>query len=119
MNTFLRVALLPLSLACVLRATPAESLDPAACVRFDQPGKTFREATVQGNGRLGAMDLGGAEKERIVLNEQTMWSGGAYDGNNYTAHEVLPEIRAKILAGDIEGAEKLRRANSPATRAAR
>ncbi len=101
-----------LLLASLLAAPAARSADaaPSPRVWFDQPGKSFREASVQGNGRLGAMDLGGVGQERIVLNESTMWSGGAYDGNNPDAHKVLPEIQAKILAGDLEGAQKLRKA---------
>jgi len=74
---------------------------------FDQPGKSFLEATVIGNGRLGAMDLGGADRQRIILNESSVWSGGSYDGNNYEAHKAIPEIRAKLFAGDIAGAEAL------------
>ncbi len=31
------------------------------------------------------MDLGGVIKKRIVLNESSLWSGGAYDGNKYGA----------------------------------
>lgn len=76
-------------------------------VFFDQPGKSFHESTVLGNGRLGAMDLGGVDRERLVLNENTMWSGGPYDGNRYDAHKCLPEVRAKLFAGDRDGALKL------------
>lgn len=72
---------------------------------FDKPGASFLEATVIGNGRLGAMDLGGVNRQRIILNESSMWSGGPYDGNNYDAYKSLPEVRAKLFAGDIAGAE--------------
>ncbi len=71
---------------------------------FDRPGRSFLESCVLGNGRLGAMDLGGVDKERIVLNESSLWSGGAYDGNKYDAYKCLPEVRAKLCAGDIAGA---------------
>ena len=41
----------------------------------------WNEALPLGNGRLGAMVYGGAESERICLNEDTLWSGypGFYD----------------------------------------
>lgn len=71
---------------------------------FDKPGTSFHESCVLGNGRLGAMDLGGVEKDRIVLNESSLWSGGAYDGNNYEAYTCLPEVQAKLFANDISGA---------------
>jgi alpha-L-fucosidase 2 len=74
-------------------------------VWFDQPGASFLEASMIGNGRLGAMDLGGVDRQRVVLNESSMWSGGPYDGNNYEAYKCLPEVRAKLFAGDIAGAE--------------
>ncbi|MGL5017490.1 MAG: glycosyl hydrolase family 95 catalytic domain-containing protein, partial [Luteolibacter sp.] len=65
----------------------------------------FLESSVIGNGRLGAMDLGGVDRQRVILNESSMWSGGPYDGNHYDAHKSLPEVRAKLFAGDIAGAE--------------
>lgn len=79
---------------------PAEPLS----VWFVKPAKSFHESCVLGNGRLGALDFGGVEKERIVLNESSVWSGGPYDGNRYDAYQCLPEVRAKLFAGDISGA---------------
>jgi alpha-L-fucosidase 2 len=80
-------------------------------VWFTAPGKSFLESSVVGNGRLGAMDFGGVDKERIVLNESSMWSGGPYDPNNYEAYKCLPEVREKLFAGDVAGADKLLRAS--------
>ncbi len=80
---------------------PAEPMS----VWFDKPARSFHESCVLGNGRLGAMDFGGVAKERIVLNESSIWSGGPYDGNKYDAYKCLPEVREKLFAGDISGAE--------------
>ena len=44
-----------------------------------------------GNGRLGAMVLGGVENEHIQLNEDTLWAGGPHDPNNPEALTTLPE----------------------------
>ena len=44
-------------------------------LRYDKPGAKWTEALVLGNGRLGGMVWGGVEKERIQLNEDTLWSG--------------------------------------------
>jgi len=81
-------------------ATP----DEPPVVWFDRPGNSFHESCVLGNGRLGAMDLGGVSKDRIVLNESSLWSGGPYDGNNYDGYKCLQEVREKLFAGDTAGA---------------
>ena len=73
-------------------------------VWFASPARSFHESCPLGNGRLGAMDFGGVGVERIVLNESSMWSGGPYDSNLYGAYKCLPELRSKLLAGDISAA---------------
>lgn len=65
----------------------------------------FWEALPVGNGRLGAMDCGGVDLERVILNESSVWSGGDYDGNKADAWKCLPELRSKLFSGDIHGAE--------------
>ena len=45
------------------------------CLWYKQQAMTWNEALPLGNGRLGAMVFGGAENERICLNEDTLWSG--------------------------------------------
>jgi alpha-L-fucosidase 2 len=65
----------------------------------------FWESLPVGNGRLGAMDCGGVDLERVILNESSVWSGGDYDGNKYDAYKSLPEIRQKLFSGDILGAQ--------------
>lgn len=67
----------------------------------------FHESLPIGNGRLGAMDCGGVDLERVILNESTVWSGGDYDATKHEAHKSLPEIRRLLFAGDIKGAESL------------
>lgn len=81
-------------------SAPAEPMS----VWFDKPAKSFHESCVLGNGRLGAMDFGGVGKERIALNESSVWSGGPYDGNKYDAYQCLPKMREKLFTGDISGA---------------
>ncbi len=60
-----------------------------------------------GNGRLGAMVFGGIERERIQLNEDTLWSGGPYDPVNTNALAALPEVRRLIFAGQYAEAQQL------------
>lgn len=73
-------------------AAPAEPLS----VWFVSSAKSFHESFPLGNGRLGAMDFGGVGRQRIVLNESSLWSGGPYDGNKADACQCLPEVREKL-----------------------
>jgi len=84
----------------------ASAPDEAMSVWFVKPAKSFHEACVLGNGRLGAMDLGGIDQERIVLNESSVWTGGPYDGNRYDAYQCLPDVRKNLFAGNIGAAQK-------------
>mgnify|MGYP006145183941 CR=1 FL=1 len=42
------------------------------------------------------MVFGGVERERIQLNEDTLWSGGPKDWNNPRAPAVLREVRRQF-----------------------
>jgi alpha-L-fucosidase 2 len=53
------------------------------------------------------MDFGGVQRQQLVLNESTMWSGGPYDADKQDAHRCLPDVRAALFAGDIGKAEAL------------
>ena len=46
---------------------------------YRQPAKTWNEALPVGNGRLAAMVFGDPLKERIQLNEDTVWAGERRD----------------------------------------
>ena len=80
-------------------------LEPMS-VWFVKPGDSFHESCVLGNGRLGAMDLGGIDQDRIVLNESSVWTGGPYDGNNYNASKCLPDVRQHLFSGNIGAAQR-------------
>ncbi len=71
----------------------------------------FYESLPVGNGRLGAMDCGGVDLERVILNESSVWSGGDYDANKHEAYKSLPEVRRLLFAGDIAGAQSVLDAN--------
>ena len=43
---------------------------------YRKPAEQWEEALPLGNGRLGAMVFGGIDKERIQVNEESMWYGG-------------------------------------------
>ncbi|MDH7504191.1 MAG: glycoside hydrolase family 95 protein [Verrucomicrobiota bacterium] len=75
---------------------------------FTRPATNWeREALPIGNGRLGAMVFGGTARERIQLNEDTLWSGGPRDTQNLEALQYLPEVRRLLFEGKPVEAAKL------------
>ena len=74
---------------------------------YRQPAAQWVEALPVGNGRLGAMVFGGVGKERIQLNEDTLWSGGPRDRNNPLALKKLPIVRRLIRDGSYAKAQQL------------
>jgi alpha-L-fucosidase 2 len=66
---------------------------------YRQPAVEWHEALPIGNGRLGGMVFGGAQREHIQLNEDTVWAGVRSDRDNPRALESLPEIRRLLFAG--------------------
>lgn len=71
------------------------------------PAPHWAEAYPVGNGRLGAMVFGGIGRERLALNEDTLWSGAPSDGNNPSALDLLPRVREALFAGDLATADTL------------
>ena len=66
---------------------------------FKEPAGNYHSSSPLGNGRLGAMVFGGTDRERIVLNEISMWSGGVQDADDPQAINYLPQIRQLLLEG--------------------
>ena len=62
-------------------------------------GADWNSALPVGNGRLGAMVFGGVERERLQLNEDTVWEGYKRDGANSNALGALPEVRKLLFEG--------------------
>ncbi|WP_336969207.1 glycoside hydrolase family 95 protein [Sphingobium aromaticiconvertens] len=74
---------------------------------YGQPARVWEEALPVGNGRLGAMIFGGVKRERLQLNEDTLWSGGPYDPVNPRGRASLKQVRALIFARRYAEAEAL------------
>ncbi len=74
---------------------------------YKQPANYWVEALPMGNGRLGAMVFGNPFRERVQLNENTVWAGGPYRNDNPDALTALPEIRDLIFQGKFTEAENL------------
>ncbi len=74
---------------------------------YKKAAPDFDHALPVGNGRIGGMVFGGAQKETIKLNEDSVYSGGKRERINPRAFEGLQEIRSLLLEERIEEAEKL------------
>lgn len=69
----------------------------------------WTEALPIGNGQLGGMVFGGTSRDKIQLNEDSLWYGGPSHGDNPDARKHLPEIRRLIAEGKQGEAEYLAR----------
>ena len=77
-------------------------------LRYDSPAQLWEETLPLGNGRIGMMPDGGVDKEKIVLNDITMWSGSEYsEALNPDAINYLPEIRQLLLEGENLKAQEI------------
>jgi alpha-L-fucosidase 2 len=74
---------------------------------YEAPAKAWTEALPLGNGRLGAMVFGGIGRERLQLNEDTLWAGGPYVPVNPRASTHLAEVRELLFAQRFAEAEAL------------
>lgn len=77
---------------------------------FTKPAGSWNEALPVGNGRLGAMIFGDTGKERIQLNEESVWTGKPRWDANPEARRTLPEVRKLLFAGKYDEASQLAQA---------
>src|SRR5262245_52460624 len=77
----------------------AAPLTDAMKLWHGQPAPQWDHATPVGNGRLGAMIFGNTVRERIQLNEETLWSGGPRDTVNVEALSEIGNVRRMLFAG--------------------
>lgn len=74
---------------------------------YDKPAQSWEEALPLGNGKTGAMVFGGIGKERLQLNDNTLWSGFPDPGNNPDGPKVLPLVRKQVFEGNYDSAAAL------------
>src|SRR5688572_31902562 len=86
---------------------PPDTASGALQLWYRRPAEVWTEALPIGNGRLGAMIFGGVARERLQLNEDTLFAGGPYDPSNPEALEALPQVRALIAEGKYVEAQNL------------
>ena len=89
-----------LALACSPR--------PSLSLHYGEPAAFFEEALPLGNGQLGAMVYGGAQKDRISLNDITLWTGEPFRDTAAPA-AWLPLVREALEQEDYRRADELQR----------
>src|SRR5579871_1270404 len=92
--------------AASLPSTPQDDDTPYKLF-FNQPATQWSDSLPVGNGRLGACVFGNPSRERIQLNEDSIWDGEHRDRNNPKAGEAVPKIRELLFAGKVAEAEAL------------
>jgi alpha-L-fucosidase 2 len=88
-------------------ARDAAAAPGASRLWYTRPAEQWTEALPVGNGRLGAMVFGGVARERLQLNEDTLYAGGPYDPSSAEALAALPRVRELITAGRYLEAQSL------------
>jgi alpha-L-fucosidase 2 len=88
--------------ALALRQLPGQSQpddrQSALTLWYRNPAKEWTEALPIGNGNMGAMVFGGVPRERLQLNQHTLWSGHHVE-NDADSRETLARIRQLLFDG--------------------
>jgi len=105
--TKFRLTILILLVVCTAVFASELSGNNSLVLWYDSPARHFTQSLVLGNGRLGMMVFGGIERDRIVLNEESVWSGSPADDNHPDAYKQLPRIRRLLQEGKNDEAERL------------
>lgn len=101
----MRINRLILALLALLPASGAGAQSLA--YHFDAPAAIWEECFPQGNGRIGFMADCRTDREKIVLNEISTWSGSIQNTDNPEAAKHLPEIRSLLFQGRNFEAQEL------------
>ena len=75
---------------------------------YNRPAQYFEESLPIGNGKLGALIYGGAEQDKLQLNDITLWTGQPVDRDEDAgASKWIPEIRKALFNEDYRLADSL------------
>ena len=74
---------------------------------YKDPASDFNQALPIGNGRIGAMVFGGKNSETILINEDSLWSGGKRNRLNPDSLQGFKEVRKLLLEGNMSEAENV------------
>ncbi|UWY29062.1 glycoside hydrolase family 95 protein [Flavobacterium sp. TR2] len=75
---------------------------------YKQPAEFFEESLVLGNGKMGATVFGGANSDKIYLNDITLWSGEPVNANmSPEAYKNVAAVREALKNENYKLAEEL------------
>ena len=74
---------------------------------YTKKAKYFEQSLPVGNGRMGALVFGNLKKERIAINEDSLWSGYPKDNNKKDAYKYLASAREAVFNKDYRKAEDI------------
>jgi alpha-L-fucosidase 2 len=94
------------TLALLALSSSGEAASPLV-LWYDEPATEWNEALPIGNGRFGAMIFGGAKRERIQFNDDTLFTGEPHHYARPGASEYLPKLRELLFVGKQEEAHQL------------
>ena len=97
-----RIPIIALFLCVCCGVLRAEQVPPS--LWYAAPAKNWNEALPIGNGRLGAMVFGDPVKERLQLNEESLWAGRPVEAWPVDFPKHLEEVRKLVFAGRYEEA---------------
>ena len=89
------------TLMALLCVGPVAAAEEAVSLWYRQGARKWTQAVPLGNGRLGAMVFGSAGKERLQLNEETLWAGEPADAYADNFPEHLKTLQRLVLDGKI------------------
>lgn len=117
----MKIRIIFLSVLCLITTIAFAQVNNHTKLWYNEPASTsikdnpdgwtsdeeWLKALPLGNGFLGAMVFGDVNKERIQLNEKSLWSGSPQYSDNPDASKYLPQIRALLFAGKYKEATEL------------
>jgi len=80
---------------------------PGPTLWYRHPTGVWNEALPVGNGRLGAMILGGVGEERIQLNVDSLWAGSPLDRERQVEAGDLEHARELWFSGRVVEAQRI------------
>ncbi len=73
---------------------------------YDAPAQEWTCALPVGNGKLGAMLFGGVQRERVLLNEDTIWAGGVREMHRPDSAGRIRKMRELLFERKYAEAEQ-------------
>ena len=87
------------TLAFLSQSSPAAETPSPLTLSYTNAAVKWTEALPLGNGRLGAMVFGAPAKERLQLNEESLWAGCPIQSWPPDFPKHLAEVRRLLFAG--------------------